>query len=153
MDDFSIPERRVYQLSYLLPILVPLVLWGLDAVIDHTIDDDILMFLGVGILIIGIPYILCVIGILIFMRKKSIKAWRIMIAVCPFIFAFISYFCLLIFFIIDDMSSEYTVSYTSHIQLSGVFSLMTVLFGYGYVVITFALSAFLIYAGLVRKGE
>src|ERR1051325_4098294 len=80
-------ERRFFQLSFALPILVPAILWLLPT------NNIVLIILRVSILLGGLPYILFIIPVLVWSRNKSGDEIRFFTYFSPLIFGFVLAFC------------------------------------------------------------
>jgi hypothetical protein len=125
--------RRYFQLSFLLPLVLPLLVRLLWSTGFRGWGSVILIIWG-SLLIGGIPYVFFIGGLFFWMRNKDYKAIQRMTFIAPLLFALL-FFCIVVFIIVPlQMLSTGQVRAEGN-ALSG-FCILILIVGYFYVLLT-----------------
>lgn len=136
-------EKRIYKLSLLMPVALPLIFWLVMPRDSSSLPDWIATVLMTGILsavIGGIPYAIVAILLLIWMWNEDARSIRKILIFSP-IFMLVAFIpCLVAFLIFSADTSLTASSVTGFGYLVLIFSGYILVIGYFYVFLTLAIA-------------
>lgn len=124
--------RRYFLASLALPLVVPLIVASLAYVTSSELAAGFAVVFMFSLILGGIPYLIFIVGVLLWSRTRSLEAIRKLSYIAPLLFVIVAA-------VLSPVPLLFGASMREVSAFLALFSLYALLFGYLYVLIVNAL--------------